>query len=134
MFAPKMIGIAPESGMIPLAASDNARPITAALERTSAVNTAATRNRMSGCPVRAVRSSRNSPLVASGAGLEPVSGERREDVPETRSGRALQALADQTHPIEEECGATEEREENEVGGGHRGSIAGHPDPALSVRR
>ncbi len=67
MFAPKMIGIAPESGMIPLAASDNARPITAALERTSAVNTAATRNRMSGCPVRAVRSSRNSPLVASGA-------------------------------------------------------------------
>ncbi len=67
MFAPKMIGIALESGMRPLAASDNASPITAALERTSAVNTAATRRRISGWPVRAVSMSRNRPLVASGA-------------------------------------------------------------------
>jgi hypothetical protein len=67
MFAPKMIGIAPDSGMRPLAASESASPITAALDRTSAVNTAATRKRMSGWPVRAASRSRKRALVASGA-------------------------------------------------------------------
>ena len=65
--APKMIGIAPTSGMSPEDASDRARPMTAALERTSAVNTAEIRTSRSGWSVRAPSRSANSAFVASGA-------------------------------------------------------------------
>ncbi len=53
-------------------------------------------------------------------------------MPEPCPRRALQALANETHAIEEERSSTEEREENEIGRRHRGSIAGYR--ALSARR
>jgi hypothetical protein len=64
--------------------------------------------------------------TASALNLFPV------DVPEPRSGRALQAVADEAHAVQEQRGAAEEREEHEIGRGHRGSIAGYW--ALSARR
>ena len=66
-FAPKMIGIAPTSGMSPEEASERASPMTAALERTSAVNTAEISTSSSGWSVNARSRSAKSPFVASGA-------------------------------------------------------------------
>ena len=67
MFAPKMIGIAPTRGIRPAEASESARPITAALDRTSAVKIAASRTSKSGWSVSARRRSAKSGLDASGA-------------------------------------------------------------------
>ncbi len=48
MFAPKMIGIAPASGRIPAVASESAKPMVAALERTIPENAAETKSSSSG--------------------------------------------------------------------------------------
>jgi hypothetical protein len=50
----------------------------------------------------------------------------------SRPRRALQALADEPHSVEEKRGATQKREQNELASCHRGSIAGYT--VLSVRR
>ena len=62
-----MIGIAPTSGMSPADASESESPMTAALERTSAVNAAEIRTSSSGWPVNARSMSAKSSFVASGA-------------------------------------------------------------------
>ena len=55
--------------------------------------------------------------------LDAVAGQRRENVPEARARGALQAFADEAHPIEQERGAAEQGEEDEVGVAHvRASI------------
>ena len=45
---------------------------------------------------------------------DTIAGERREDVPKTRARGALEALADEVDPVEEERGTAEEREEDQV--------------------
>src|SRR5207302_10744087 len=49
---------------------------------------------------------------------DAVAGERREDVAQARAGRALQAFADETDAEEQERGAAEQREKDEIGLAH----------------